>query len=41
MAEALAIRLLRDSRTSFGEPVLPDVDSSNARSSCSRWPLLE
>ena len=34
---AFAIRLHRDSRTSFGDPVLPDVDSSRARSRCNRW----
>ena len=32
MDSALAIRLFLDSRTSFGDPVLPDVDSSSARS---------
>ena len=36
MARALAITLCADSRTSFGEPVLPEVDSSNARSGCRR-----
>ena len=35
MASALATRLVRDSRTSFGDPVLPEVDSSRARSGCS------
>ena len=32
---ALADRLSRESRTSFGEPVEPDVLSSSARSGCS------
>ena len=37
MAAALLTRLRWDSRTSLGEPVLPEVDSNRARSSCSRW----
>ena len=35
MASALLRTLRDDSRTSFGEPVEPDVLSSTARSGCS------
>ncbi len=34
MAAALLARLVWDNRTSFGDPVLPEVDISSARSSC-------
>ncbi len=37
IASALLRRLARESRTSLGDPVLPEVLSNRARSGCSRW----
>lgn len=39
MADAFADRLSRDSRTSFGEPVDPEVLISSATSGCRSWPV--